>query len=159
MPPFGGPAQVLKYLARYTHRVAISNNRLLDFEDGTVGFRYKDYAHGNRKRVMRLSAREFVRRFLLHVLPPGFVRIRRYGLLSNRHRQGDLALCRELLGCGTRSEAEPVKLPESPVSVTPTRVCPNCGAGRMVVIAEFPPQPAGVEVTAGTDVWVVVDRS
>ena len=114
-PPFGGPEVVLKYLARYTHRVAISDGRLLDFEDGIVRFRYKDYAHGNRKRVMKLSASEFVRRFLLHVLPAGFVRIRHYGILSNRHRQEDLALCREWLGGGTAA-AEPeetVKVPEA----------------------------------------------
>jgi Putative transposase/Transposase zinc-binding domain len=82
-PPFGGPEVVLKYLARYTHRAAISNSRLLDLEDGFVRFRYTDYAHGTKKRVMKLSASEFVRRFLLHVLPRGFVRIRHYGLLSN----------------------------------------------------------------------------
>src|SRR5262249_1322596 len=93
-PPFGGPEQVLKYLARYTHRVAISDRRLLDFEDGMVRFRYKDYAHGDRKRVMTLEAPEFVRRLLLHVLPGGFVRIRHYGLLANRHRHEKLALCR-----------------------------------------------------------------
>ena len=127
-PPFGGPELVLKYLARYTHRVAISNSRLLDFEDGVVRFRYKDYAHGNRKRVMTLSASEFVRRFLLHVLPAGFVRIRHYGILSNRHRHENLALCRELLGGGTAAEpesAEAVKVPEGPESITPTRVCPS----------------------------------
>ena len=101
-PPFGGPEVVLKYLARYTHRVAISDSRLLDFEEGVVRFRYKDYAHGNRKRVMSLSASEFVRRFLLHVLPAGLVRIRHYGILSNRHRHEDLALCRELLGGAAR---------------------------------------------------------
>ena len=95
--PFGGPEVVLKYLARYTHRVAISNSRLLDFEDGFVRFRYKDYAHGNRKRVMSLSAVEFVRRLVLHVLPRGFVRIRHYGIWSNRQRHEDLALCRRLL--------------------------------------------------------------
>ena len=95
--PFGGPERVLKYLAQYTHRVAISNARLLDFEDGMVRFRYKDYAHGNRKRVMTLSALEFVRRLLLHVLPTGFVRIRHYGILANRHRHEKLALCRQLL--------------------------------------------------------------
>ena len=113
-PPFGGPEVVLKYLARYTHRVAISDGRLLDFEDGIVRFRSKDSAHGNHKRVMKLSASEFVRRFLLHVLPAGFVRIRHYGILSNRHRQEDLALCREWLGGGTAA-AEPeetVKVPE-----------------------------------------------
>ena len=161
-PPFGGPEAVLKYLARYTHRVAISDSRLLDLEDGFVRFRYKDYAHGNRKRVMTLSAAEFVRRFLLHVLPTGFMRIRHYGILSNRHRHEDLALCRELLGGGPGAEAEPpemVKRPESAVSVTPTRVCPRCGAGRMIVIAEFPPSTAGADVCAVADVCAGVDSS
>jgi hypothetical protein len=143
-PPFGGPEQVLKYLARYTHRAAISNSRLLDFEDGFVRFRYKDYAHGKRKRVMKLSASEFVRRFLLHVLPRGFVRIRYYGLLSNRHREEELKLCRQLLAEAAAAPAEPwpeemKKLPESAVAMTPTRVCPQCGAGRMIMIGEFPP--------------------
>ena len=121
-PPFGGPEQVLKYLARYTHRVAISNSRLLDFEDGFVRFRYKDYAHGNRKRVMKLSAGEFVRRFLLHVLPTGFVRIRHYGILSNRHRHEDLAWCRQLLVTAAvppRSRWSRGSSPKPAESVTP----------------------------------------
>jgi hypothetical protein len=161
-PPFGGPEQVLKYLARYTHRVAISDSRLLDFEDGEVCFRYKDYAHGGRKRVMKLSASEFVRRFLLHVLPAGFVRIRHYGILSNRHRQEDLALCRELLGGGPAGGPEPeetVKDPEGPDSITPTRVCPHCGAGRMIVIAEFPPVAPRAEIAVETEGCAAVDTS
>jgi Putative transposase/Transposase zinc-binding domain len=160
--PFGGPEVVLKYLARYTHRVAISNSRLLDFEDGFVRFRYKDYAHGSRKRVMRLSAIEFVRRLLLHVLPRGFVRIRHYGLWSNRQRHEDLALCRRLLDGDAVPQAEslePRKLPESLAPVTPSRSCPNCGAARMIVIEEFPPLPAAVEETRGADACVVVDSS
>jgi hypothetical protein len=95
--PFGGPATVLKYLARYTHRVAISNHRLQSMEDGAISFRYKDYARGRRPRSMRLEATEFIRRFLLHALPKGFVRIRRYGLLANAQCAQRLALCRELL--------------------------------------------------------------
>jgi hypothetical protein len=161
-PPFGGPEVVLKYLARYTHRVAISDSRLLDFEDGEVSFRYKDYAHGNRKRVMKLSASEFVRRFLLHVLPAGFVRIRHYGLLSNRQRQGDLASCRELLGGGPATEPEPeeaVAIVEGAEPITPTRVCPHCGAGRMIVIAEFPPPAPGAEWVVGVAECAVVDTS
>lgn len=153
---------VLKYLARYTHRVAISDSRLLDFEDGIVRFRSKDYAHGNRKRVMKSSAAEFVRRFLLHVLPAGFVRIRHYGILSNRHRQDDLALCRELLEGGPAGEPEPqetVKDPDGPESITLTRVCPACGAGRMIVIAEFPPLAPGEELVVGVEECVVVDTS
>lgn len=161
--PFGGPAVVLKYLAQYTHRVAISNRRLLDFEDGFVRFRYKDYAHGKAKRVMRLSAREFVRRWLLHVLPGGFVRIRHYGLLSNRHRQENLALCRRLLEDATPAAAAPVEAAaegalERPaagtaVAVTPTRVCPQCGVGRMVVLGAVPP------LTAIAFVSVTVEQS
>jgi Putative transposase/Transposase zinc-binding domain len=160
--PFGGPEVVLKYLARYTHRVAISNSRLLDFEDGFVRFRYKDYAHGNRKRVMSLSALEFVRRLLLHVLPRGFVRIRHYGLWSNRQRHQDLALCRRLLAghAAPEDEAlEPGKSSENLASVTPTRSCPNCGAARMIVIEEFPPLPAAVEGIGRAELCVLVDSS
>jgi hypothetical protein len=140
--PFAGPEVVLKYLARYTHRVAIGNSRLLDFEDGKVRFRSKDYAHGGRKRVLTLTASEFVRRLLLHVLPRGLVRIRHYGILSNRHRRDELALCRQLLGKAPSTEGEalePARRGEPTASVSPTRVCPNCGAGRMILLAEFGP--------------------
>lgn len=85
-PPFGGPANVLRYLGRYTHRIAISNHRLLAFDGERVSFRWKDYAHGGKQRIMTLDATEFLRRFFLHVLPKGFVRIRHFGLLSNRFR-------------------------------------------------------------------------
>jgi hypothetical protein len=162
VPSFGGPGVVLKYLARYTHRVAISNSRLLDYENGFVRFRYKDYAHGNRKRVMRLSASEFVRRLLLHVVPRGFVRIRHYGLWSNRQRREDLALCRRLLERDAAPQAEsfePEKFSDGLVSVTPTRSCPNCGAARMIVIEEFPPLSAKVEHITGADACVFVDSS
>jgi hypothetical protein len=162
-PPFGGPEQVLKYLARYTHRVAISNARLLGFEDGKVRFRYRDYAHGNRKRVMTLTALEFVRRLLLHVLPTGFQRIRHYGILANRHRQAKLALCRQLLGSGTAAEpefAEETREPRESLSlITPTRVCPVCGAGRMIVIKEFPPMSVGAEAPEGVGAGVGFDSS
>lgn len=96
-PPFGGPERVLEYLGRYTHRVAIANSRLVEFADGAVTFRWKDYRHESRHKVMRLPADEFVRRFLLHVLPPGFQRIRHYGLLGNRSREAKLERCRQLL--------------------------------------------------------------
>ena len=96
-PPFGGPRRVLEYLGRYTHRVAITNSRLVKFDHGEVAFRWKDYRHGSRHRVMRLQADEFVRRFLLHVLPPGFQRIRHYGFLGNRCREYKLKRCRLLL--------------------------------------------------------------
>jgi hypothetical protein len=97
-PPFGGPERVLNYLGRYTHRVAISNDRLQELKDGKVTFTYKDYKHENRQKMMTLMADEFLRRFLLHVLPNGFQRIRHYGLLGNRHRAKNLARCRALLG-------------------------------------------------------------
>ena len=89
-PPFAGPQQVLEYVGRYTHRVAISNNRLLDIDNGEVRFRWKDYRNGNRQKTMTLSADEFIRRFLLHVLPNGFQRIRYYGFLANRYRKQNL---------------------------------------------------------------------
>ena len=111
-----------------------------------VRFRYKDYAHGNRKRVMTLTALEFVRRLLLHVLPTGFMRLRHYGILANRHRHERLALCRRLLGSGSAVEPElpeTKQINENPSSITPTRVCPVCGAARMIMIEEFPPLPAG----------------
>ncbi len=93
-----GPEHVLHYLARYTHRVAISNHRLIGMEDGKVAFRWKDYAHGGKKRKMTLAAEEFIRRFLLHVLPKGLVRIRHYGWMANRCRRQQAALIRTLLG-------------------------------------------------------------
>ena len=108
-PPFGGPRQVLEYLGRYTHRVAISNNRLIDLADGEVSFHWKDYRHASRNKVMRLDGKEFIRRFLLHVLPPGLQRIRHYGLLGNRHRAAKLARCRELLA----APAPAILLPEA----------------------------------------------
>jgi hypothetical protein len=97
-PPFAGPQQVLDYVGRYTHRVAISNNRLLNIDNGQVSFSWKDYRDSNQQKTMTLSAAEFIRRFLLHVLPDGFQRIRYYGFLSNRYRQQKLAQCRQLLG-------------------------------------------------------------
>jgi hypothetical protein len=157
-PPFGGPEVVLKYLARYTHRAAISNSRLLDLEDGIVRFRYTDYAHGRKKRVMSLAASEFVRRFLRHVLPRGFVRIRHYGILSNRHRHEELTLCRQLLEGAVAAEAGPpaaVKLAEGAVVVTATRVCPKCGGGRLIVIGEIPAGTIGVASEAWPCVAVV----
>jgi ribosomal protein L37AE/L43A len=155
-PPTKGPATVLKYLARYTHRAAISNRRLVEFTEGQVSFRWKDYAHGSRRGIMTLQAVEFVRRLLLHVLPAGFVRVRHYGLLANRHRQEKLARCRELLGMvltgqvGTApTDPDAIPPPSQEATVTPTRVCPRCGAGRMIVVAEFPPLtlPEGVAVS------------
>jgi hypothetical protein len=95
---FGGPESVIRYLGRYTHRVAIANHRIVGVENGTVSFTYKDYADGDKKKTMTLDAHEFIRRFLLHVLPDGFVKIRYFGLLANRKRRTNLELCRRLLG-------------------------------------------------------------
>ena len=125
-PPFGGPQHVLHYLARYTHRVAISNHRIVNFADGNVSFRWKDYAHGSQQRVMTLSADEFLRRFLQHLLPKRFVRIRSFGFLANRQRTESLALCRQLLAV-----AEPLRI--EPESREPAWRCPQCG-GPMVTI-------------------------
>jgi len=128
-PPFGGPEYVLHYLARYTDRVAISNHRLVSFQDGKVTFRWKDYAHGSKKRIMTLSADEFLRRFLLHVLPKGFVRIRFFGFLANRRRATLLPICRQLL------PAQPAACSPCPASPQPppTWCCPVCG-GPMIII-------------------------
>jgi hypothetical protein len=143
-PPWGGPRTVLKYLARYTHKTAISNHRLVSLQGGQVCFRWKDYAHDRQRRIMKLSAIEFVRRFLMHVLPSGFVRVRHYGILANRLRQEKLALCRELLGIEPTFQDQedppvPVATPEHDSPVSPTKVCPVCRAGRMTVIEDFRP--------------------
>lgn len=141
-PPFAAPEQVLDYVGRYTHRVAISNNRLLDIEDGTVGFRWKDYRHHNRQKVMTVSADEFIRRFLLHVLPEGFHRIRYYGFLGNRHRAEKLARCRELLAMplpeplDAQSEQDYRDRYEELTGVS-LKQCPACHLGQMVIIETF----------------------
>jgi Putative transposase len=141
-PPFGGPEQVLKYLARYTHRVAISNQRLVELENGQVHFRWKDYAHGNSSKVMALDAIEFIRRFLLHVVPAGLVHIRHYGLLANRHREEKLTLCRQLLGCSGQPPVEPAAATEekSEGAAGARQRCPVCHEGRMVIVEALEPQ-------------------
>ena len=136
-PPFGGPEYVLQYLARYTHRVAISNHRLVSFADGKVTFRWKDYAHGHKKRKMTLTTDEFLRRFLLHVLPCGFVRIRHYGFLSARRRQAFLPLCRQLLAETPRLRSPTQTVGAAPV--TSTWPCPCCG-GPMIVMEKLTAQ-------------------
>jgi hypothetical protein len=139
--PFGGPEQVLKYLARYTHRVAISNQRLVALEDDKVRFHWKDYAHEGAQKTMTLKATEFIRRFLLHVLPSGFVRIRHYGFLANRICQERLALCRKLLGVETTLDPispDPSREPKESVEGLPVPiVCPSCGEGQMVIVTTF----------------------
>jgi hypothetical protein len=148
--PFRDPACVLKYLARYTHRVAISNRRLVDYVDGNVTFRYRDYARQGRQRTMTLEAGEFIRRFLLHALPDGFMRIRHYGYLANRHRRQKLKTCRRLLGCEAPAEPEGNTGPSADElgehagetgnadGETETTIrCPVCKTGRMQTIDTF----------------------
>ena len=132
-PPFAGPEAVLAYLSRYTHRVAISNRRLITFDETGVTFRYKDYRRSGpeRQQVMTLAADEFIRRFLLHVLPRGFHRIRHYGLLAASSRKASLALARELLAVAPPADADP---DDEPVDARPP--CPCCG-GLMIVIETF----------------------
>jgi hypothetical protein len=132
-PPFGGPEHVLRYLGRYTHRMAISNHRLTAFDGERVSFRWRDYAHGGKQRVMTLDAVNFLCRFFLHVLPKGFVRIRRYGLLSNRFRKQLLPLARTLLAAQGR---QPLPLP--PLPDCDLWHCPRCGKA-MRVVERFTP--------------------
>jgi hypothetical protein len=129
--PFGGPQYVLQYLGRYTHRVAISNHRLVSFADGQVTFRWRDSAHHNEQKLMTLSVDEFLRRFLLHILPKGFVRIRNFGFLANRRRATLLPLCFQLLGATQQSPAE--EHPSSTQDAPGLYRCPKCG-GPMKVI-------------------------
>jgi Putative transposase len=153
--PFAGPEQVLDYVGRYTHRVAISNNRLLDIAQDKVTFRYKDYRHDAQQKTMTVEAEEFIRRFLLHVLPEGFQRIRYYGFLANRYREEKLARCRELLD---------MPAPEPPALegakdfreryqelIAPSfGECPACHQGRMLVIEILPRSPHRKTATTDT---------
>ena len=138
-PPFGGPERVLKYLGRYTHRVAIANHRLVSIDDGVVRFRWKDYAHGNQMKVMALPAQEFLRRFLLHVVPAGVRRIRHFGLLANRRRTATLARCRALLEPAAPVEVRVGDRPGAsadarpPATAAPQR-CPVCGGGPVRIV-------------------------
>lgn len=149
-PPFGGPAQVLSYLGGYTHRVAISNHRLLAFHDGHVTFSWKDYARKNEQRTMTLQADEFIRRFLLHVLPRGFQRLRQFGLLANRQRRHKLALCRSLLGATASPTMTNQPLPRDYQSLYQTvtgqslKQCPACRAGTMKLTQCLAPLPSAV---------------
>jgi hypothetical protein len=155
-PPFAGPQQVLDYVGRYTHRVAISNNRLLGMDQDRVTFRWNDYRHNHRQKTMTLPAEEFIRRFLIHVLPDGFQRIRYYGFLSNRRRGEKLTLCRQLLGMpapdpDTTAAAHPAAdyaaLYEK-LTGFPLRQCPACRQGRMTEIEILVPSvPAFVDTS------------
>ena len=148
-PPFGGPEQVLAYLGRYTHRVAIANSRLVAMTDGAVSFLWKDYRQQGSRKVMTLEPTEFMRRFLLHVLPPGFHRIRHFGFLANGHRAARLALCRQLLAqsaLGRQSERERdrYRCPPPPQHKPEPVVCPCCGSLSLIVstLPRAPPHSA-----------------
>ena len=142
-PPFAGPEEVLKYVAGYTHSVAISNHRLLDIRDEKVRFRWKDYRNGNCNKTMTLAADEFIRRFLLHVLPEGFQRIRYYGFLANRDREKNLARCRELLKMPTPEPKSKTKKDYrdryEELTGRSLTVCPVCHQGEMIVIETLDP--------------------
>jgi hypothetical protein len=143
-PPFAGPRQVVAYLGRYTHRIAISNERLVALDAERVSFRWRDYRDGAKLKVMSLEATEFIRRFLLHVLPSGFMRIRHYGIFANRHRRKKLACCRELL-----DQPEPARQARESAEDMMERLtgrdvlaCPHCGEGRLRIIETLPRQRA-----------------
>jgi len=146
--PFAGAEQVFRYLGRYSHRVAISNSRLQEFADGHVSFSWKDYADGHRTKVMRLTVDEFVRRFLLHVLPKRFVRIRHYGVLASRNVAAKLARCRQLLGNAPIQPAIPVEKTWTDWliawSATDPLCCPRCQGplSRQALPRTLPPPPA-----------------
>jgi hypothetical protein len=134
-PPFGGAEQALKYLARYTYRVAISNDRIESLADGQVTFRYKAYAHGHRWRRMTLTADEFLRRFMQHVLPRGFVRIRSFGFLANAVRDKQLARCRRLLGAAGYADPVALGAPAAPaITHDDSLRCPYCRQGLLGLV-------------------------
>jgi hypothetical protein len=158
-PPFGGPEQVLKYVGRYTHRIAISNARLVSMTDAKVTFRWKDRANGNQQKLMTLEATEFLRRFVLHVLPKRYFRIRHYGFLSNSKRRKSVALCRELLATNEEDRLRPQEECEPPetyvemllrVTGKDVTLCPQCRKGHMVPRQQLPRAP-----TKWTLPWIV----
>ena len=158
-PPFGGPQQVLKYLARYTHRVAISNRRLVALQNGFVTFRWKDYAQGNQPALMTLPATEFIRRFLLHILPRGLVRIRHFGFLANRCRRAKITLCHKLL---ERAPTTPQGSNEVCVVQRETRSldrCPLCKVGRLRRIEVITPQAPVPSVSGARLVLAVLEMN
>jgi len=140
--PFGGPQHVLEYLGRYTHRVAISNRRLLALQDGQVSFEWKDYRDAGKSKAMTVSAEEFIRRFLQHVVPSGFQRIRYYGFLANCHRTAKLTLCRQLLATAcSQLLPQPADCRDFLAALTSTnlRLCPQCRKGILSRVPFFPP--------------------
>jgi hypothetical protein len=145
--PFAGPKQVLDYVGRYTHRVAISNNRLVDIENGQIHFQWKDYRESGQVKTMSLSADEFIRRFLIHVLPEGFQRIRYYGFLGNRYRQQKLSLCRRLLGMQMPAQQTTASRPKDyrdryeELTGRSLHQCPQCRQGHMLIVELLPRSP------------------
>jgi hypothetical protein len=142
-PPFGGPQHVLEYLGRYTHRVAISNRRLLALENGQVSFAWKDYRDAGKSKVMTVPAGEFIRRFLQHVVPPGLQRIRYYGFLANCHRKAKLTLCRQLLATAcSQLLPQPADCRDLLTALTSNnlRLCPQCGKAILIRMQFFPPR-------------------
>jgi hypothetical protein len=143
-PPFGGPWKVLDYLGRYTHRVAISNHRILDVRDGNVKFSYRDRADGDKVKTMTLRAEEFIRRFLLHALPPSFMRIRHFGFLANRCKGRNLQRCRELLGVPVEADEKHPAAGDAPrhgPAQEHPMLCPFCKAGTMRAVMPLPKLP------------------
>jgi hypothetical protein len=141
-PPFGGPRRVLKYLARYTHRVAISHQRLRSLQDGRVSFDWKDYAHGGRTGILSLDAVEFIRRFLLHVLPAGLVRIRQFGFLANRVRKQKLEHCRALISAAQPGVTNDPVAADAEQDHPQQHACPLCKLGRLLLVELLSPFPA-----------------
>lgn len=125
--PFGGPEQVIEYLGRYTHKIAISNHRIIAIVDGQVTFSYKNYRQGGKKKIMKLSEREFIRRFSLHILPKRFMRIRHYGILSSSWKKGKLKDLQESLNY----------IPEIPIRVITKHICPSCKMPNLITILAF----------------------
>jgi len=156
-PPFGGPEVVLKYLARYTHRVAISNYRLMAIENGKVHFYWKDYTDGSRQKTMALEGVEFIRRFLLHVVPSGFMRIRHFGFLAHGHRAEKLELCRVLLNVEQTPDTEPAI--DQHTTEEAVDLCPACKEGRMVIIENFERQRTGTATQAAVRLPRTADTS
>jgi len=148
--PMQNPQHVLTYLARYTHRVALSNHRLVSVEDGQVTFRYKDYQRGHRLRTLTLDAVEFLRRLMLHVPPHGFHRLRHFGFLANRVRQEKLAQCRALLGHAPQPLVQQEAVAHKPpagAAGEPGSVCPVCQHGRMQLVQTLYRQPAAWDLS------------
>lgn len=139
--PFAGPEQVLDYIGRYTHRVAISNNRIINVENGNVAFAYRDRRNNDTLKTMTLKAEEFIRRFLLHVLPDGFMRIRHFGFLANRYKKENIKQCRELLNVAEQIPATAEKTTQEvmlELTGIDIELCPCCKKGHMRIVDEIP---------------------